>query len=138
MALEIEFRLLRWLLKPVAFCGERVWSQITFCLAVVPLLVAANFYCYVLRARMDLGHWPVFNDRYPKIFHKQMEHAVTDFSLLPAPFTFLLVGLFAVLGGSCYPNFPVWKLAGLGLATSVFLAILWSTDPGGYFNWFFD
>lgn len=119
-------------------CGRRTWLQITACVSALPLLILANFYFYVLRARIDLGHWPKFGDRYPRLIHKDFEFLATALSLVFGPYVVLVAILLAVLGRWRHSDFPVWKLSGLAVVTSAFLVIVCRIDSGGFLNWFFD
>ena len=105
-------------------------------LVVVPL---ALFYAFVLRARLELGHWPVAYQPDPKLLGFDLHHTLVWlglFAILAAPALCGLGYLVARWGraDTALPHRPAALFAG-GFALA---AILLVSDLGAFLHWFAD
>lgn len=122
----------------VDYLGRRVLIQITVVASAFPLLVLVNFYLFVSLTRIDLGHWPVFNDPYPRMLPAVFQRVAIALSLMTFPAVSLAAVLLSLLGRWCYGDFPMWRLLALGVFTAGLLVIVAQIDPGSFLNWFVD
>jgi hypothetical protein len=106
--------------------------------AVFPLVVIANFYLFVLLTRFDLGHWPVFNDPFPKALPGQVQSLSIGLTFVAFPFVSLLAVMLSLWGRWRYADFPLWKLLAVIVASAALLLTMARIDPGGFLNWFID
>jgi hypothetical protein len=106
--------------------------------AIFPLLVLANFYLFVSLTRLDLSHWPVFNDPYPRVLPANLQRMSIGVTFMAFPFVSLLAVLVSLWGRWRYVDFPVWKLLAAIIACAALLVTMAKIDPGGFLNWFID
>jgi len=103
-----------------------------------PLVVLANFYFFVSLVRIDLGHWPVFNDPYLTAIPAGFQRTTIALSFIAFPFVALLgVGL-SLWGHWRHADFPIWKLLAVIVTCAGLLVMMALVDPGGFLNWFVD
>ena len=106
--------------------------------ALFPLVVIANFYLFVWIAKLDLGHWPVFNDPFPKALPDQLQSISIALTFVAFPFVSLLAVALALWGRWRYADFPFWKLLAVIVTCAALLLTMKHVDPGGFLNWFID
>ncbi|HEY0552462.1 MAG TPA: hypothetical protein VGF13_22875 [Verrucomicrobiae bacterium] len=103
-----------------------------------PLIVIVNFYLFVCVTRIELGHWPVFNDPFPKAMPGQGLSLIVALPAFAFPFVSLAALALAVWGRRRSADFPIGRILGLIVGSAVLLLTLAEADPGSFLNWFLD
>ena len=103
-----------------------------------PLAVLANFYLFVSLARIDLGHWPIFNDPHPKAMPASVQRTSIALGFMAFPFVALLAVAVSLWGRWRHADFPIWKLLAVIVTCVGLLVTMALVDPGGFLNWFID
>ena len=120
----------RWMANPFVL--------FSFVLAVFPALVMFLFFCYVCEARLWIGHWPQYNNPDPKILGMDWTRAFIGLGFVAFPYTGTLAVMFALIGRSMSRTFPVWTISIIAIAFTSVAYNLYSVDPGGFLNLFYD
>jgi hypothetical protein len=120
------------------FLGRRVLIRFTAVAAAFPLVALANFYLFVCLSRIDLGHWPVFNDPYPRVLPSAFQRISIFLSFMAVPAVSVAGVLSSVIGRRRYADFPMWRLLAFNVASAGLLVMLARMDPGSFWNWFVD
>ena len=118
--------------------GRRDLVLLSAFAGMFPLVVIANFYLFVCVTRLELGHWPVFNDPFPAAMPGQGLSLSVALPAVAFPFVSLLALVLALWGHWRYADFPLWKLLAVIVACAALLLMMARIDPGGFLNWFFD
>ncbi len=118
--------------------SRRDFIRIVTLAAVFPLVVIANFYLFVWLTRLELGHWPVFNDPFPKALPGQLQSLSIALTFVAFPFVSLMAVALALWGRWRYTDFPLWKLLTIIVACAALLLTMRQIDPGGFLYWFID
>jgi hypothetical protein len=123
---------------PCVLPDQRDLARVAALLSLSPLVVLANFYLFVLLARIDLGHWPVFNDPDPRYLPANLVRYTIVLSFVLLPFSAAAALALSLFGRWRNAHFPLWRLLGLLCASAAMLVIVLWIDPGGFKNWFID
>jgi hypothetical protein len=122
----------------LAFLNRRTWIQIAAVGAVFPLFALAIFYGFVCVARIDLGHWPVFNDPYPKFLPSKILRIGIGLNFYTFPVVSAVAVFWSLIGRWRYSDFPMWKLLSMTFASAALASLVFKLDPGSFVNWFID
>jgi Ca2+/Na+ antiporter len=111
----------------MAFPSRTAWT-----LAALPALWAVGFGAFLLRARWELGRWPLPAQPDPKDLGWDVHHL-----LLVLGIPLMMAGVVILLAGAI--RIREWRLpATLGLSTLVLLIAVARVDPGYAFTWLAD
>ncbi len=99
-----------------------------------PLVWTVLFYAFVLRARMQLGHWPSPYQPDPKALGFNLHHGFLECGLM----ALIPLGIVATFLSFLPPASGKARWVGLywGMIALLFLLARW--DPGSFFEWFAD
>jgi hypothetical protein len=118
--------------------NRRDFIRLALLAAMFPLVVLANFYLFVWLTRLELGHWPVFNDPFPKALPGQLQSLSIGLTFVVFPFVSLIAIALSLWGRWRYSDFPLWKVLAAIVTCAAVLLIMAGIDPGGFLNWFGD
>lgn len=107
-------------------------------MASYPLAWLGLFYLFVIRARLELGHWPVPYQPDPKSLGFIVHHQAIWFGAMTLPVVGLLTVALLIIGrrlGIHHRILPTLTLLLFFIILAVALAQL---DPGDFFAWFWD
>ena len=136
--MNLAGQLNRFVGSRVDWLGRRTVIQITATASAFPLLVVASFYLFVCLARINLGHWPVFNDPFPRFLPSEFPALGIALGAIIFPFVSAAGIFLAALGRRHYTKFPAEGLVVFNVVSAALLILLAQWDPGGFLNWFLD
>src|ERR1051325_1911663 len=95
----------------------------TAAVSAIPLLFLISFCGFVCLARIDLGHWPVFNDPYPSVIPSGLQRIGISLGVVSFPVATLAGAVLALCGRRCNPDFPMWRMLFFNVTSAVLLLI---------------
>jgi len=113
-------------------------TVLSWLLAVLPGILLAFFFVYVIQALMHLGYWPSYNHPDPKQLGWRVEHGLLQLGFISFPYAAGLAVVVAIIGRGHTRDFPIWPIIFTAIFTSTALIVLVRVDPGGFMDWFWD
>ncbi len=110
----------------------------TLTLAAFPLFVLVAFFCYVIEARLYLGHWPSYGNPDPKQLGWWLQHSLLQLGFVGFPVVALVATGLAVFGRARSREFPFLTIIATIAVASAALIVFARIDPGGFVDWFWD
>jgi hypothetical protein len=107
-------------------------------LAASPALLLFEFFAYVVRARLYLGHWPYYNHPDPKQLGWWIQHSLLQAGFVGFPFAAIAAAFLAAVGRARSREFPIWTIIATAVVASAVLITFARIDPGGFMDWFWD
>ena len=107
-------------------------------LAAFPVAWLGLLYAFVLRARLQLGHWPAPYRPDPKSLGFGLHHQAIWLGLFAVPYIAGAGLALALLGRATGMYRGLWRVLGLLLISLTIFILVLQLDPGNYFEWFAD
>ncbi len=111
---------------------------LTMLLAAYPMWGLLWFYSYVLQARLQLGHWPSYNNPDPQQLAWPVACLSLHLGLTLAPLAGILASVLIVVARLRSREFPVYTAAAVLILSQALLVAVSQWDPGDFFAWFAD
>jgi hypothetical protein len=113
-------------------------SKLQWAFGLFPAVALTCFYSFVIRSRLELGHWPTYDHPDPKLLGFELHYSLVWLLLMLTPVLGLMAVIFSVRALVVPLRLPWWKalLPVVVPFGAAFIIIL--TDPGGFFGWLAD
>jgi len=116
----------------------RPFPLVALFFAAFPVLLLVEFFNYVVRARLYLGHWPFYNNPDPKQLGWWLQHSLLQLGFVGFPVVALAAAVLGIVGRARSREFPIWTIIATVVAASAILIAFARIDPGGFVAWFWD
>ena len=107
-------------------------------LAASPALLIVALLGYALQARVQLGHWPSYNNPDPKNLGWPIQHVALQFGLAGFPLAVMAAVILAIVGRAQSREFPALSVIFTAIVCGALLLVYNRMDPGGFLGWFWD
>jgi membrane-associated PAP2 superfamily phosphatase len=116
----------------------RLPNSLPLFMASYPLAWLVLLYLFVIRARLELGHWPAPYQPDPKTLGFTFHHQAIWFGLMALPVVAILTIALSIAGRRLAVYHRIWPALTLLVCSVVLVVVLGRIDPGAFFEWFAD